>query len=54
MTRHFLDHLLNDRVDLGTASTLAKIELFGDGNPFWKEELAAWVLLGDPATVMRR
>jgi uncharacterized repeat protein (TIGR01451 family)/fimbrial isopeptide formation D2 family protein len=53
MTRHFLDHLLRDGLDLGTASTLAKIELYGDGNPFWREELAAWVLLGDPATVMR-
>lgn len=54
MTRYFLGHLLTDGVDLGTASTLAKVELFADGNPFWREELAAWVLLGDPATVMRR
>ncbi len=54
MTRSFLDQVLNDGVDLGTASTLAKIELFGNGNAFWREEIAAWVLLGDPATTLRQ
>jgi hypothetical protein len=41
-------------MDVGTAATLAKIGLFLDGGPFWKTELDAWVLLGDPATRLRR
>jgi uncharacterized repeat protein (TIGR01451 family)/fimbrial isopeptide formation D2 family protein len=54
MTDRFLNYLLRDELDLGTASTLAKISLFLDDSPYWRDEIAAWLLLGDPATRMRR
>ncbi|MBC7545477.1 MAG: DUF11 domain-containing protein [Candidatus Sericytochromatia bacterium] len=54
MTRRFAQHMLVNGADLGTASTLAKLGLFFDDSPFWRQELTAWVLLGDPATVMRK
>ncbi|MBC7542790.1 MAG: DUF11 domain-containing protein [Candidatus Sericytochromatia bacterium] len=53
MTRRFLKHLTDDQVDLGTATLLSRVGLFLDGGPFWRNELAAWVLLGDPATRLR-
>lgn len=54
MTRRFLGHLVDDKVDVGTAALLSRVGLFLEGGPFWEDELSAWVLLGDPATRMRR
>jgi uncharacterized repeat protein (TIGR01451 family) len=53
MTERFLKYVM-DGQDLGTASTLAKISLFMGDSPYWRDEIAAWLLLGDPATRMRR
>lgn len=53
MTERFLRYVA-DGQDLGTASTLAKISLFMTDSPNWRDEITAWLLLGDPATRMRR
>jgi hypothetical protein len=41
-------------LDLGAAMTLAKLHLYLRGGPLWEDEIAGWLLLGDPATRLRR
>ncbi|MBC7544659.1 MAG: DUF11 domain-containing protein [Candidatus Sericytochromatia bacterium] len=40
-------------LDLGTALTLAKLQLYLQGGPLWEDEVSGWLLLGDPATRLK-
>ncbi|MBC7544436.1 MAG: DUF11 domain-containing protein [Candidatus Sericytochromatia bacterium] len=49
MLKRFFRFALTDRMTLGAAMTMAKIGLFMDDAPLWREEISSWTLLGDPA-----
>jgi uncharacterized repeat protein (TIGR01451 family)/fimbrial isopeptide formation D2 family protein len=49
MLKRFYRFLLDERMTLGAAMTMAKIGMFMDNAPLWQEEVSSWTLLGDPA-----
>lgn len=49
LLRQLFRSTLTDGDDIGTALAMAKVRLFLDDAPFWQDETASWVLLGDPA-----
>jgi hypothetical protein len=53
MLKRFFRYLLTDRMTLGAAMTMAKIGMFMDDAPLWREEVSSWTLLGDPAMTVQ-
>jgi uncharacterized repeat protein (TIGR01451 family)/fimbrial isopeptide formation D2 family protein len=52
LVRQFLHGAIHGHDDLGTASTMAKLQMVLEDAPMWYEELRGWNLLGDPASHM--
>jgi hypothetical protein len=52
LVRQFLQGAMLGRDDLGTAATMAKLQMAFEDAPMWHEELRGWNLLGDPASRM--
>jgi hypothetical protein len=52
LVRQFLTGALLGKQDLGTAATMAKLQMAFEDAPMWQEELRGWNLLGDPASRM--
>jgi uncharacterized repeat protein (TIGR01451 family) len=52
MLKRFFRFGLTERMTIGAAMTMAKIGMFMDDAPLWREEVGSWTLLGDPAMTM--
>jgi hypothetical protein len=53
MLKRFFRYLLTEKMPLGAAMTMAKIGMFMDDAPLWREEVSSWTLLGDPAMTVQ-
>jgi hypothetical protein len=53
LLRRFFRFSLEHGQPVGAAMAMAKIGLFMDDSPAWQDEVASWLLLGDPATGFR-